>query len=51
MSRFIELASVLFVCSLLFIVPATVAISSSNYTKIGVLSYTLTNTKQLALHF
>ena len=51
MSRFIEFVSVLFLCSLIVVVPVAVAVSSSNYTKVGVLSYTLTNSKQLALHF
>lgn len=43
MLKALDMAPILFLVSTLFIIPLTVAHTSATYTKIGVLSYVMTN--------
>lgn len=47
----IEFIFVLILSSFPVVLPTTIAVYCADYTKNGVLSYTLTNTKEKALHF
>lgn len=51
MSRILDLVPIVFVTSLIIILPLIVAVCAADHTRTGVLSYTLTNTKAVALRF
>lgn len=52
MNKFFELAPIVFVCSLIVVVPLTVAITcGQESTQHSVFLYVLFNTKDAALHF
>lgn len=51
MSRILDLVLIVFVTSLIIILPLVVAVCAADHTRIGVLSYTLTNTEAVALRF
>ena len=51
MSRILDLVLIVFVTSLIIILPLVVAVCAADHTRTGVLSYTLTNTKAVALRF